>query len=96
MLELEVIILGYKLEIQRTQERVIELWCYKQGQSNVGSTMRVIDAWQLLQFFELEHNKDFFELCHNEMQEIILDLIIENKYQHRELPREWFNRELKA
>ena len=90
MLELNLEILGYRFEIQRTQCGTIELWCYQIGESNVSSTMLELNAWQLYQFCEFKHNSNLYELCNQEIQSIFIDLIIKNKYELRQLPREWF------
>jgi len=96
MLELEITILGYKFEVQRILGRTIELWCYKDGESNVGSTTRTLDAWQLYQFLSFKYNPDLFQYLSEELQDILLELIIQNRYEHRQLPREWFAHSGKA
>jgi len=90
MLELEITLLGYKFEVQRTQERTIELWCYKEENNRESSTMRTLDAWQLHLFCSFKYNPDLFQYLSEELQDILLELIIQNKYEHRQLPREWF------
>jgi len=81
MLELEITLLGYTFEVKTSKERTIELWCYKSGNCKVSSsTMRTLDAWQLHQFCSFKYNPDLFQHLSEELQNILLELIIENRY----------------
>jgi hypothetical protein len=81
MLELEITLLGYRFEVQTTREKTIELWCYKSGKcKKSSSTMCTLNAWQLHQFLSFKYNPDLFQHLSEELQNILLELIIENRY----------------
>jgi len=85
-------LLGYRFSTFETQERTVELWCRKESEEDdlTSSTMYELSSIELFRFYQYVNNKELYTSCGSIIDEILVNLIIENKYEHKQLPREWF------